>query len=215
MSLKKETLIYHFSVEGETEKWYLNWLQQIINQTPDRKYDVKLSVKVQSPKKMVKGLSIVGETEITHLCDVESETEEHIKGFESTIDEMYQARKLGKSIQYRLGYTNFTFELWIVLHKKDCYGMMKNRKDYLLHINSAYGQSFENLDKYKKERSFKKILDSLTLQDVKNALRRAKHIMQEKDGHDLKEHKGYKYHLHNPSLSVYEIIERILLQCGL
>lgn len=213
--IKKEKISYHFSVEGETEKWYLNWLQQIINQAPERKYDVILSVKVQSPIKRAKGISVLDKTEIFHLCDLESESEKHIKGFESTIEEMHEANRCGKSIRYKLGYTNFAFELWMILHKKDCYGMMNHRKDYLSHINSAYETSFENLDKYKKEKSFKKMLQSLTLKEVKDALQRSKHIMQRKDEHDLKEYKGYKYHLHNPSLSVYEIIEQIFVECGL
>lgn len=89
--IKKEKISYYFSVEGETEKWYLNWLQQIINQAPERKYDVILSVKVQSPIKRAKGISVLDKTEIFHLCDLESESEKHIKGFESTIEEMQLA----------------------------------------------------------------------------------------------------------------------------
>ena len=29
--MRKETKKYYFSVEGETEKWYLDWLQKTIN----------------------------------------------------------------------------------------------------------------------------------------------------------------------------------------
>ncbi|GEB77771.1 hypothetical protein SIN01_21160 [Sporolactobacillus inulinus] len=35
MKLKKP---FYFSVEGETEKWYLDWLQKQINNHPDAKY---------------------------------------------------------------------------------------------------------------------------------------------------------------------------------
>lgn len=31
--MRKEKLTYYFSVEGETEKWYLDWLQDRINES--------------------------------------------------------------------------------------------------------------------------------------------------------------------------------------
>ena len=40
--VRKETKKYYFSVEGETEKWYLDWLQKTINSITESKYNVKL-----------------------------------------------------------------------------------------------------------------------------------------------------------------------------
>ena len=45
--MRKETRKYYFSVEGETEKWYLDWLQKTINAIPESKYNVKLDAKIQ------------------------------------------------------------------------------------------------------------------------------------------------------------------------
>ena len=45
--MRKEKLTYYFSVEGETEKWYLDWLQDRINESRDAKYTVKLDAKIQ------------------------------------------------------------------------------------------------------------------------------------------------------------------------
>ena len=44
--MRKENQIYYFSVEGETEKWYLDWLQNTINAEPAAKYTVKLDGKI-------------------------------------------------------------------------------------------------------------------------------------------------------------------------
>lgn len=44
--MHKENLTYYFSVEGETEKWYLDWLQSTINSIPETKYTVKLVSKI-------------------------------------------------------------------------------------------------------------------------------------------------------------------------
>ena len=37
--MRKETRKYYFSVEGETEHWYLNWLQNTINAESDAIFD--------------------------------------------------------------------------------------------------------------------------------------------------------------------------------
>ena len=43
---RKQTLTYYFSVEGETEQWYLEWLEAQINANEDSKYIVNIIAKV-------------------------------------------------------------------------------------------------------------------------------------------------------------------------
>lgn len=38
MANRKSTKKYYFSVEGETEQWYLKWLQDLINGTEQAAY---------------------------------------------------------------------------------------------------------------------------------------------------------------------------------
>jgi hypothetical protein len=130
---------------------------------------------------------------------------------------MKSAEKIGKNIKYRLGYSNFAFELWIVLHKADCNGSLTHRRQYLPSLNRAYTEQFESLDHYKHEDNFKRILSKLTLDDVEQAVRRSKAIMQSNQGNDyvLCQYKGYKYYIKNPSLSIWVIVEKIMTECGL
>ena len=123
--------------------------------------------------------------------------------------------KTQKRITYRLGYSNFTFELWIVLHKKDCNGMLTHRRQYLEHINRAFGESFENLDQYKHEDEFKRCLGKLSIDNVRDALRRADMIEMnnKKDGKTFVEYKGYTYYRDNPALSINEAIRMIFDEC--
>ena len=52
---RKECRKYYFSVEGETEKWYLKWLESQINSKDNAKYNVKIIAEVnKNPIKMVK-----------------------------------------------------------------------------------------------------------------------------------------------------------------
>lgn len=157
--MRKEKLTYYFSVEGETEKWYLDWLQDRINESRDAKYTVKLDSKIQKdPLARAKGMTILQKTEITHVFDRESEDSVHARQFMATLDRMKAAQSLGKNIKYRLGYSNFTFELWIILHKANCNGAKTHRRQYLAPLNTAYGEHFESLEEYKHEANFQRIL---------------------------------------------------------
>lgn len=216
--MRKETRKYYFSVEGETEKWYLDWLQKTINAISESKYNVKLDAKIQKDLlARVKGMTLLEQTEITHVFDRESEDSIHTKQFQETLDRMSDAEQLGKDINYKLGYSNFTFELWIILHKADCNGAKTNRKQYLSDLNKAYGEKFEDLNEYKRENDFKRILKKITIEDVISAVRRAETIMKrnEESGYRLQQYKGFSFYKENPSLSVWEIVREILSECGI
>ena len=215
MSEKLETKKYVFTVEGETEQWYLQWLRDQINQCENRKYNVSIEAKVQqSPKKFYKTVNAKTTPEVFHICDVESNDTVHVEKFQNILSEMKEA-KVQKKITYRLGYSNFTFELWIVLHKRDRNGTFSHRRQYLEPINRAFGESFENLDQYKHEDNFKRCLGKLTLHDVREALRRADVICanNEKDEKVSLQYKGYTYYRDNPALSIHDAIGVIFNDC--
>jgi hypothetical protein len=151
------------------------------------------------------------------VADYESSEPVHTIQFTTMLDRMKMAKKQGKQIKYMLGYSNFSFELWMVLHKADCNGPLVNRDKYLTPINRAYDENFENLKQYKHEDNFKRVLRKLSLGNVKDAVSRAESIMRRnrENGYALVEYKGYSYYHENPSLSVWESIKSILFDCGL
>ena len=94
------------------------------------------------------------------------------------MDNMKKAEKLGKQIKYKSGYSNFTFDLWIILHMMNCNASYAHRKQYVTQINRAFGERFENMDEYKHEDNFKRCLSKMDLSNVIAAIGRAKKIMQ-------------------------------------
>ncbi len=73
MAVRKTTKKYYFSVEGETEQWYLKWLQDTINNTEKTKFKVSFDCPVQkNPVKRAKCLVVTKKTEIYHISDYES-----------------------------------------------------------------------------------------------------------------------------------------------
>ena len=217
MAIRKTTQKYYFSVEGETEKWYFDWLQEKINSEPAAKHKVSIDSKIQNPIKRAKSINVLTKTEIIHVFDYESNDEVHTVQFIKTLDSLKDTSKLGKQIKYYPGYSNFTFELWMVLHKAECNAPLVHRRQYLEPINKAYGEKFENLDQYKHEANFKRVLGKISLPEVIAAIHRSKIIMQKnmENGLVLQQYKGYRYYRENPALSVWESIEKILKDCEL
>ena len=218
MSKRKSTKKYYFSVEGETERWYLKWLQDRINETEKSVYKLSLNCPIQkNPLKRVKAMVITGKTEIWHLSDYESDEPIHVKQFIETMDNMKAAKSLGKQIAYQFGYSNLTFDLWILLHMADCNGAISHRKNYLGPLNRAYDEHFQSMAEYKHETNFKRCLSKLQLSNVIDAVNRAKGIMQrnQDNGYPLQQYKGYKYYKENPSLAIWEVIGKILKDCEL
>ncbi|MCG8483836.1 MAG: RloB family protein [Clostridia bacterium] len=218
MPVLKTTQKYYFSVEGETEDWYLKWLEDKINNESAAKYNVSIDSRVQkNPLKRAKSMTVFAKTEVTHVCDYESNEDIHTIQFKETLDLLKETKKLGKQIKYNLGYSNFTFELWMVLHKANCNSMFMHRKQYLDSINKAFDENFESLAQYKHETNFKRVLRRINLPDVKDAINRSKAIMKRniENGLVLQQYKGYKYYRENPSLTIWEAIEKIMKDCEL
>lgn len=218
MSNRRTCNSYYFSVEGETEQWYLEHLQELINSSEKAAYSVKFIVKVKKdPREMVKALSLTDKVTITHICDTESNSDEHTKRFRATLDNMKLACSMGKRINYNLGYSNFAFDLWIALHKVDCNTSLSDRKQYLKFLQEGFNEPIKSMKEFKKEDKFKHCLEEITLDDVLAAIERAKKIManNQSNGYIPIEYKRFTYYTQNPSLSVHEIIADILKQCEL
>ena len=92
-----------------------------------------------------------------------------------------------------------------------------HRKDYISFINTVFKEKFENMDDFKHENNFKKVINQLDLNDVRTAISNAKEIESnlKSKGHQKLEYKKYEYYNENPSCSIHVYIEKILKICGL
>ena len=215
MTERKETRQYTLTVDGETEKMYFECLQKEINTSENARYKVKINASIQQfPLSYIKKLNTKSTPSVVHICDVEGRSDEDIKKFHNVLSQLKEAKEQ-KHVEYRLGYTNLTFELWVILHKKECNSPFSDRSQYLAPINSAYNEKFNSLKSYKEERNFKQCLSKLSLSDVNDAVKRAKKITQNNKeiGNSQKSYKGFKYYQDNPSLSIWKIVEEILTEC--
>ena len=103
MANRKSTKKYYFSVEGETEQWYLKWLQDLINVTDEAEYKVSIDCRIQkNPLKYAKSLTITQKVEVYHFFDYESDEEIHVKGFQDALANMKEAQNIGRQITYKI-----------------------------------------------------------------------------------------------------------------
>ena len=217
MANRKKTNKYYFTVEGETEQWYLEWLVKQLNNDSDAMRHVSFDCEKRDPIEKAKSLPVTHPIYITHLFDYESNEEVHKRRFSDTLDKMEKVNTLGKGITYKLGYSNFSFELWLILHKKEFYEKLADRRQYLQPISRIFNERFENLEQLKHKDDFARVLKNLCLHDVKKAIHRAKTINDNNktNGYALINYKGFTYYRENPSLSIWESLEEIFIDCGL
>ena len=129
---------YFFSVEGETEELYFKHLKNLILAEEGRIANPVFVIQKDSPAKVAKKIPMILPCTITAVFDVEEADADHRKRFENTLKEMSEAEKLGKAIKFDLGYSNIDFELWIILHKKDMFGNVGSKAQYLKNINQIF-----------------------------------------------------------------------------
>lgn len=217
MIKKKSIRKYYFSVEGETEQWYLKWLQDLINDTEASLYKVSIDCSTKDPIKHSKSITVTRKIEIYHFFDYESDEQIHVQRFLKTMDDMKRAERLGKQIKYKSGYSNFAFDLWMILHMADCYTSYADRNKYIVPINRVFKESFQSMNEYKEEKNFKRCLKKMSMSNVIEAIGRARRIMERnrKNGYTLHEYRGYQYYKENPSLTSWQAIEKILADCRL
>ncbi len=213
----KECKLYYLSVEGETEKWYFEHLKYLINASPKSNPKVKWELKVRkSPYKYAKSITALYPTQAFHICDYESNDPVHVEQFKKVLKELKEARRIKKNILYELGYSNYTFELWMILHKIPYLTSVADRTKYLKGINTAYNENFQFLDDYKEERNFKRLLSKIDIEDVIRAITNANAIRFYNEGaRPLIENFGFRYYKDNPDLTINKCVEKILRTCGL
>ena len=160
---RKESRQFYISVEGvNCETMYFEHLAKLINNS-EASYKMKINCKKMSPISFAKRNSHRPNDKhnkrfipYIHIQDIEDYYDDiHLKKFKNLIDEMREA-EMDYGVNYELGYSNYTFELWMLLHVRDMQHAVTNRYAYLRWINEAFQREFEELDEYKNADNFQK-----------------------------------------------------------
>ncbi len=223
--IKKESRQFNISVEGiNCEKMYFEHLAKLINTSGLNTYNLKIDPKKMSPYEYAKRNAYKPVEKrksnklipYIHIQDIEDYYDELQRTkFYRMITEMRTAEDEFR-ISYELGYSNYTFELWMLLHVTDMDYPVQDRKAYLMPINRWFNRNYSDIDEFKQHKEFQSILDEfVTLDSIRQAVKRAERIVKG-NGEDKKAketYKGVTFYKDNPDISVHEIIKIIFEVC--
>ena len=209
--IKKESRQFNISVEGiNCEKMYFEHLAKLINSSDRNTYNLKVDPRKMSPLEYAKRNAYKpvdkrkGNKRIPyiHVQDIEDYYDDFQRTkFYGMIDEMRMAEDKF-SIVYELGYSNYTFELWMLLHVADMTHAVQDRHSYLAPINRWFHRNYTDIDEFKSHDEFQKILEEfVTLDSIIQAISRAKKIVGN-NGEDGKVKETYKLFLPGMFLTI-------------
>jgi len=196
---------YYLALEGMTELMYFERLRDLINASALHPYRIELVTAVEhSPRRAYKRLkskadvSEQGSAVFWHIRDMENPSER--QAFYSALREL-------KQCGMRLCYSNYTFELWLLLHKCRFAESLADKRSYLKHINKYYNTNYSTIHEYKEHNNMRRMLMSLTRNDVLTAIENADSLMAEKSRAVLpRQFCGFTYYEENPAVTVQDIV---------
>lgn len=215
---------FFISREGETEEWYFSWLQKQINEDPRTKEKIEFKFLNVSPSSFSKSnhntftRDMLKGSYFCRIQDIEDYEEYRIEKFKELLKSNKEAQRLFSKVNFCIGYSNYTFEVWMIAHKSKV-KYESHRKFYYKQINSAYNKTFLDNDDYKHEDHFKSLLKELTLDDViTKAIPECERMRKYNEEYNSKQKKmEYKfvYFLSNPDTSLHEFVNVVLSTAGI
>ena len=188
--------------EGQQEKLYLEHVAKLIKNFPEKV--VKFNCYIDNPHRLNK---LYEETDCGVLFDFDFKR----RRFENSIilcEKLHRERR-NQNIYH--AYSNVNFDLWLILHKQDYNRCVSRNNAYVNDVKRVY--NLNGNDDIKKERINKKILDQITLSDVKNAIERAERIKGSKPETDVVIIGNTKTYP-NPDFSLHEFLKIVLQDSG-
>lgn len=203
--MNKEYKRYFFMVETEIEKLYFDRLQKLINESDKSKYNVNIITIVQpsAMKYATTGKPVNASKETDESNNIVNNPK--LQELVLKMKEINPNRRK----KYNIGYGNYSFELWMLLHKQMCNEVLSDKTKYLKDINNSYDVEFNDLEEFND--NFKYCLDKINLNNVEKAIERSKQIMNNKIINEDTQEQCKNI----PTLTIWEYVEEILTECGL
>lgn len=193
--------------EGKNqERLYFNKVQEIVNSIGRRSYDLQFDYAEPfggDPKCVVERtiLKSIGKVNKAAVFDYDGKK----KKYEEAID-------LATDGGIILGYTNYCFDLWLLLHKEDYFNVVSSQDDYAQELRSVYG-----LDKeanIKKARQMERILKQISVTDIKAAILRAERMASDNLQKAVNKTSQGRDYYDNPDTQVHNLLKWLFVQVG-
>ncbi len=119
---------------------------------------------------------------------------------------------MAKENQITLGYTNYCFDLWLILHKEDYFSSVNSQDDYVGKLRQVYGLRRDA--NIKKKEQVELILKQIDIEDIKAAIVRADIIassnLKKEANKTSQKHEYYD----NPDTKIHNMLKSIFHKVG-
>lgn len=194
--------------DGQQETMYLSHVAKLVKDFP-RKV-VTFNTFEDSPHRLKKRYE---EYDSAAVFDYDHNDVEFKRNIEicDSLNKRLKPSKIKKGRHIYHAYSSVNFDLWLILHKED-YNKSVTRNDaYVSDVRRAFG--LKSTDDIKNEDIIKKILSQITLEDVKEAIKRAETIRKGKVKADSTKI-GNTTIYSNPDFSIHEFLKVVLEDSG-
>lgn len=197
-------LNYLCIVEGQQEELYLKHLARLLNRPPQKV--VTFNTKIGNAHDLKKSYI---EYDSACVFDHDFNKIEFERNLSSCIELNKKNKRKNKSTKRNVyhAYSSACFDLWLILHKKHFNRPVSSAKGYIKEVIQTF--NLPNNADIKSEAIIEQILQQINLDDVKNAIERAKNICANKLPCDAISVNGEVYYP-NPYFSIHKFIDMVV-----
>ena len=196
---------YFCVCEGQQEEMYLRRLAFLLKRFPGRV--VTFNTACGMPARLKKNYTEYDNAALFDYDFNDTEFRQNIILCEQL--QRKSRRQNGKNVYH--AYSNVNIDLWLILHKEDFNRPVASNYAYIADVRRIYGLNREA--DIKEKANLEKILEQITLDDVKNAISRAEKIRfgkLESDQFMVGDVACYS----NPDFSLHNFLKMVLQDCG-
>lgn len=193
---------YFCVVEGQQEELYIHHLAKLLNKFSEKRFN--FNIKIGKLRDLEKSYVDYDSVLIFDYDFKDAEFERNLSG---CINLNKKNKRAKKNVYH--AYSSACFDLWLILHKKNFNAPVSKPQGYVNEVRNTF-----NLDSeadIKSREIIEKILEQITLDDVKKAVERAAKIHKEKLPCDATHINGEIYYP-NPDFSIHKFISTVINQ---
>ena len=216
---RKEKFSPILTYEGDTELAYFEHLAQLIQSDENRCFNLSFlkKDKSRSPLILAQRTPMPYQVKWYHIIDKESDIETNRQAFLNVLSECKQVKKTKRNANLILGYSNVSFDAWILLHKMNSLPNVESQQEYWTHLQREFNlNNIQNYNQYKSAKNFQRVLKQITLQDISSAITKAYKIERaNEENFNIQRHCGFEFFNENPAFSIHKVVEDILKEVKL
>lgn len=206
--------MFYCSLEGESqEKEYFDRIEELVKASSSKK-QVKFKYnfssfggdQIEVVKRLIAGAKFYDNKDTNGKMTA-------IFDYDGKDQSFKEAINLCDKNNINPAYSNYCFELWLLLHKTDCPGIVTDPSGYNDKTIKAYNLApGENL---KSQKIMKKIVKQIELDDVFLAISKAKKIEEKCKNTGILIYSGNEPHYQQPFLKIHSFMEDVFHRVGL